>query len=424
MFRRILTFLLIILTAGAVGMVIYLNPNATAFTFSRTHSFTLPLGVLVLAGAVAGALLTFLVALLHEGRRALRAWRVNREVKSAQWRVSARAEARKLALAGNYANARSLLTRATRKGDPDVSDVIDFAETWLQEGKPEEARRVLDDGQSDFGNDPLLLYAIAKTSLRLGDRDAAVSALERALSVYPTSPLLLSTLRDVLFDQEAWQRAEEIQRRLVELRPGDETERNRLLGARYENAMLADDSEREALLRRVTDSDPDFAAALLERSRILVAQGQARRALRMLERAVLRTPRGVIFDELEGLCTANQADKLAKIYEKALAQHPGNAGLRMRATRFYLDQGNTAAAAAQLDGIGNNGAAGCTELLRSELYRQRGQADKAAESYTHTLHRSGFPRGAFVCSSCGHSGTQSWAARCRHCGSWSSLDSL
>ena len=127
---RLLPLLEIIALIGAVSYLVYFNAQETQFRLSPRHQFTLPLGVLILGATLAGALVMFVLALMREGRHALREWRVHRELQAAERTAEYQTEARSLALAGDFKRARLLLAKATNKRAPDVSDIVGGYAAW------------------------------------------------------------------------------------------------------------------------------------------------------------------------------------------------------------------------------------------------------------------------------------------------------
>ena len=160
MLRRIATVIGVVALIGAVSTLVYFNVQETTFKLAPEKTFTLPLGVLMLAATVAGGLFMFLITLAREGRHALSDFRLQREKRVEERNVEHRRQARSLILAGDYQRARTLFAKAAKRRSPDVIDVIDYAGTYLVEGRAAEARRMLEEGQKDFGNDPLLLTAL------------------------------------------------------------------------------------------------------------------------------------------------------------------------------------------------------------------------------------------------------------------------
>jgi len=419
MLRRILAFLLFVGLIAAVSFLVYFNAQETQFWLTPRHQFRLPLGVLMLGAAVAGSVVMFLLALMREGRHALREWRVHRELRAAERTAEYHTQARSLVLSGDYKRARLLLAKATQKRDPDVSDIVDYAETFLLEGDAGQARRVLEEGQKQYGNEPLLQHALARACRAAGDTPAAVSTLERAARACPSSLAILSMLRDSLFETASWSRACEIQERIVALKPGDNAERNRLAGARLEAARRAPGELRGAALRALTGEHPDFAPALLERARFLEAAGERRRAVRLLEKAAKRRPRSVLLEELERMVPEERRYKLAKLYGKLVTGDPGNSNLRLHAARYLLHNRLFDEAEQLLRGLSSNGVGSSAHALWAEIHEARSDTARAQQEYRHAL--SGHNPVALACSACGAAST-AWRERCDRCGAWDTID--
>jgi tetratricopeptide (TPR) repeat protein len=421
MLRRILAFALFIALIGAVSFLVYFNVQETSFRFTPKHELTLPLGVLMLGATIAGALVMFVLALMREGRHALREWRVHRELQAAERTAEYQTEARSLALAGDFKRARLLLAKATNKRAPDVSDVVDYAETFLLEGDAGQARRVLEEGQKNVGNEPLLLYSLGRACRAAGDTAAAISTLERALRVYSSSVPILTMLRDLLFETGAWQRAAEVQERIIAVRPGDERERNLLAGARFEAARSAASEVRLGALRGVTGAHPDFVPAVLARAKELEQAGDHRRAVKVLERAAKRRPRAALLDELERITPEDRRSHLAKLYSKLVATQPGNVKLRLRAAHFLAANGRAAEAEQLLRGVSANGDAGLAHAVWAEIHEARSERERAQEEYRQALNEA--PAAVLSCEICG-AASAGWQDRCAQCGAWGTLESL
>jgi len=420
MLRRILTFVSFVALVAAVSALVYFNPTDAAFRYAPDATLTLPLGVLMLAAAVAGMVVMFLLMLLREGRHAVHEWRVQRGIRSAERTATLRAEARNLSLAGDFARARTLFSKVMKMRDPDVADLVDFANTHTLEGNAREAKRILEHGQKDFGNDPLLLFELAKVARLAGDDASAVSALERALAVYPRSARLLAMLRDSLFDAAAWPRAAEIQERILQLKPSDETERNRLWGARYEAAVRLPPTERMAALKAISVAQPDFAPAALERARAAASTGDERRSVRILEKAIRHRPRGALLDELERLCTSDDPNRMARTYTKTVEAFPQLDGLRARAARYLIHVGRGEEADALLRAAPGDDTRGVLGAARALLLEARSRL--AGASGGPQAPRAGEPH-LWRCDGC-KSPAERWAPRCARCGAWGLVDDL
>lgn len=421
MLRRILVFLVFIGLIGAVSFLVYFNVQETQFRLTPQHTFTMPLGVLMLGATVVGAIVMFVLALMREGRHALREWRVHRELRSAERTAEYQTEARSLALSGDFKRARQLLAKATLKRSPNVSDTVDYADTFLLEGDAAQSRRVLEDAQKDYGNEPLLLYALARACRATGDLPAAISTLERAVRVYPSSLPILMLLRDVLFEAASWQRACEIQERIIALKPADESERNWLAGARFEAAKRVPPESRGSALRGITTDHPDFVPALLARARDLEDSGDHRRAVRLLEKAAKRRPRSALLDELERITPEVNRSKLAKLYTKLVTGDPGNSKLRLRAARFFVAAGRHDEAEQLLAPLSANGSAAPAHALRAAIHEARADREGAQHEYQQAFVTHEFPPRIIACERC-DAVAPAWQERCSRCGAWGTFE--
>ncbi len=379
MLRRILYFAVTIVLMGCVGGLVYLNPQETTFRLTPDKAVELPVSLLILGATTAGAAVLFLVMMLREGRRALRDWRVYREQRAAERTAQQRAEARSLALAGNYNKARALMNKVTSKRDADVGDLTDYASIFMLEGAFDEAKRLLEEGQTQFGNDPVLLHALAKACVAVGDNGGAIAALDRALATYPSSLQMLETLRDCLFATEDWARASETQQRIVALRQDDPAELEKLLRARLAHAEQASPENRDALLKSILKLARDYAPAIVARAKLLKETGQERQAMRLLEKSVVREPSSELLDLIEELLGESQQQRAVKLYEKLMTAHPSNDMLRLRAARFLIGAGQPDRAEEVLAGLHGSAAESDSKTLLSLVYQQRGNTDLATE---------------------------------------------
>lgn len=421
MLRRIATVIAVVGLIGAVSTLVYFNVQETTFKLAPEQSFTLPLGVLMLSAAVAGAVFMFLIALAREGRHALSDWRQHRDQRSEERNVGYRRQARSLTLAGDYQRARTLFAKAAKRRAPDVVDVIDYAGTYLVEGRADEARRMLEEGQKDFGNDPLLLAALARACGACGDKAAAISALERALAVYPSSLELVRSLRDLLFATQTWQRAVDIQQKVVELTAQDEAERRKLLGAKFEAAMTLDGRERESALRALSGTAPDFVPAIIERAKCLAASDDRKQAYKVLEKSARRRPHTAILAQLEEMTPPEQSHRLAKLYSKLLAATPDDQTLRLRAAAYLLANGLADAADKTLAAEAADHSSYGHAALSAQVHTARAQPDLAQTAYHQAVSFRPPVAGELRCDYCGRS-APSWQPRCGHCGAWNGID--
>lgn len=327
MLRRSLTFLVAVMLIGGVSSLIYFNSQPTTLHWAPRQELTLPLAWLILGSTLAGASLVFLVLLAREGHWAMRQWRLLRALRASERAAARRSEARASVLAGRHAKARTLLAKTATGAAAIVDDAVDYANAFLAEGKPGEARTHLEDVRRELGDDPSILHALARTCRALGDDSSAVAALDRAVEKLPASALLHALLRDCLVDLGWWPRAEVAQQRLVDLLPTDRAEKKRLIEIRMKTADLGDPSGRETALRGVLAMDPSWPAAAAARADMLTAQGQKHAALRILLKAAKRRPADETLCALDRRLADENVRKVLRVYRRVRRTHPTDGDL-------------------------------------------------------------------------------------------------
>ncbi len=389
MIRRTATFLLIVALIAAVASLVYLNPQPSVVKLPPAFRYELSLGAIIIASTMLGAALVFLLLLLREGRWALRRWSMNRERRHAERNCRLKTESRSLALAGQHLRARTLLTRATKRSESTLLDLLEYAESYRREGALKEARKVLENGIDDFGNDPLLLHAIGEVCYALGDYAAAAVALERALATYPASAALITLLRDVLEAAGSWQRLEEIQYRLTALKPDDEDEKHRLIRYRFSVAKHMESERREAALKSIISSAPGFAPAIILRAKLLSERGARRAALRVLEKGLKTVAHLGILEELEQqLADSGRRSRLLKVHRKLLASRPEDQALKLHIAGYALKDGRLEDAERLLSEVDPGFNPPLKLALEGELHRLRSQDRLAEQCYRKALSAS------------------------------------
>lgn len=394
MLRRALTFLVAVLLIGGVSSLVYFNSQPTTLRWGPRQELTLPLAWLIVGATLAGAALVFLVLLAREGHWAVRQWRLVRALRSAERAAARRSEARASVLAGRHAKARTLLAKTATGPGAVIDDAVDYAEAFLAEGKPADARTHLEDTRRELGDAPSILHALARACRASGDDAGAVAALDRAVEKLPASVALHALLRDCLVDLGWWPRAEAAQQRLVDLLPTDSSEKKRLIEIRMKTAELGDQGERENALRGVLAMDPSWPAAAAARADMLAGQGQKRAALRVLLRAAKRRPADETLDALDRVLAGESVRKVLRVYRRVRRTHPTDPDLLVHHAAQLLRFGRHAEAEdllKQIDGAGGHESA-AIETVKSKLpgITPEGRTDSAVvvETLRRALERS------------------------------------
>ena len=390
MLRRTLTFIAAILLIGAVSSLVYFNSQPTTLQFGPRQEVTVPLAWLIVGSTLAGASLVLALLLAREGHWALRQWRLLRALRTAERATARRSEARASILAGRYAKARTLLAKTARGPEANVDDAVEYGESFLEEGQPSEGIAHLEESRSELGDDPRILLALARCCRATGDHAKAAAALELAVSALPASVTLQSLLRDCFVDLGWWARAEVAQQRLVDLRPEDGPERQRLIDIRMKCAEGADVADRDAALRGVLAMDPSWPAAAAGRADMLAGQGRLRAAVRVVYRAAKRRPAEETLATLDRLLETHDIKRLLRLYGRLRRRHPASHELALHYAALMLRLGRDAEAESTLGELeGASGREGAiVERMKAEMLEKRSDLAGATSALRRALDRS------------------------------------
>lgn len=390
MLRRTLTFLAALALIGGVSSLVYFNSQMTTLRWAPRQEVTLPLAWLILGSTIAGAALVFFVLLAREGHWALRQWKLLRTLKASERAAARRSEARSCVLAGRHAQARALLAKTATGAAAVLDDAVDYGAAFLAEGRAAEARTHLEDARREFGDDPRILHALGCACRALGDHAGATAVLERAAEALPTSVELHSLLRDSLVELQWWPRAEAAQQRLVDLRPTNAAEKQRLIEIRMLAADSGDSGDREAALRAVLAMDPSWPAAATGRAAMLSEQGKNRAAVRVLYKAAKRRPAAETLRALDAILEGSNPKRLLRLVSRLRRSHPAAHELALHHAALLVRLGRNSEAEAvlrELDGASGREAA-IVEGLRARMLEGRDDPAGEADALRRALDKS------------------------------------
>ncbi len=425
---RLITAILAAVAAAlvALGYLLHLNPGAVTVHLSRTTEWQGPLPLVMLACVLLGAVLSFAVSLVRMSREAVQGWRVRRKAQRTRRREHRKELGLAYAWLGELDRARTLLAQALRDGPDDLSALLMFARTYLQERNYRRARAVLEEGLGRGGTDPKLLLFLAEAQRGMGDLGAAVESLERARRAASDSPRVLAALRDAYAAVERWEDAARTQETLLAVRhdpAGRADAERRLIGLRYQSALATPDASRRATeLRALVRAHPEFEPAAVSLGDALLEAGQPRLAERVWWRAVNRGARAGALDRLERLLTSGaRAQRLEALTRRLLRRYPDDGTARLFHARQLVRAGQLDTAAGELAQV----AAPWNSLpsyhaLLAEIHVRRGAHDDAATAFRQALAAGAL--GKFRCQVC-DAEVEEWQGYCAACQSWSSYRS-
>jgi len=426
------TKILLVIIIFILGGFFYLhtqNPVEATFVVTKDYTFTLPITYLIFAAFSAGAALAVVNALFVDARRAIRDIRLRRSQ-----RVAAQAEQDyhrgiEALAGGDAAVARGFLEKAVKARPGDAGAIINLSETYLREKRPDEALRVLEEGAAKNEKSVGIYIAMAKCA-ELAGSERAEGALKEILKLDPGNAFALGRLRDRRIREGAWERAADIQRKIVEKAPDAATKEKAaalLKGFLFEAAATyfveGREDEAEALLKTILKSDERFLPAYVLRGDVEQTRTGLSAAIKLWERALERFPYSepLLLRLEDAYINESAPDRIIEIYKRGIMSHTDNLNLRLLLARVYLRLEMIDNAIEELEGIEQMGEE-CryARILLGEACMRRKQGEKAAALFASALGLDRDLLPPFVCSGCGGaSGT--WTPRCPECSRWNSL---
>lgn len=420
---RVLIAALVVLLAGAVGYVAWLNGDIVTVRLGPGRSLDAPLAAALLAAFGVGAAIVGVLTLLGALRRAWAGFVERRRLRRAARRAAETTRARDLAWSGAPDQARATILR-TERGTPAERDRAEIvAETYLDEGNLAGAQELLERALDQHPGDVRLLDLLATVAERRDDPVRAIEALERARRTDPDSPRLTRRLRDLTASLGRWTEALALQDEvIVRLKSPDALAAEEALrrGLRFEVARRDDDPERSAKrLATLAREHPDFEPAWVDSGDRFLAAGKPAKARKVWERGAHHRPVDVLLDRLDSLdASEGAAAHTTQRYRALLRRHGGDATLRQRLVRHLLSRGEVDDASRELEAL--DPTAGPTALLRGEILRQRGDFELAASTLSRAVGPAFGLSSTRRCAACGaHADT--WRARCAVCRAWGTL---
>jgi lipopolysaccharide biosynthesis regulator YciM/uncharacterized integral membrane protein len=426
MMKKAILFVLGVAVILVFLYVFVLNTAAVEVRLTSHQSVSFPLGVLLVGAFVFGLVVAVLgIALLQAGR-SLRTWparRLERQTtRVAQWERVGNA----LAWEGDLQRARGLLEKAWRKQPGNSSAALALASSYIDTGEHETARRILTRAVSQGAADEDLRFALSEAARRTGDLPEAIRILETVRVQHPKAPRALRRLRSLYRESGRWQEAAEVQEAYVRCIPSGEpaqAEHHLLTQLRYQAAMsLKNPNVRGEALSALLQSGRTFLPAAVSLGDSLVAAGRIEEAIKQWDRTFRTTPRAVLIERILSQQTNAKDRQRTVAAMKKYQQEMGADSVHIIAARVALEDGDPAAAAAELDAVTRQTAAS-VQRLRAQVYRARNETDQAIEALTKLAEETGAQSTGYRCTSCGQVEPE-WTGYCLACQSWDTYRSV
>ena len=280
---------------------------------------------------------------------------------------------------------------------------------------------MLDDPEMEF----LGLRGLLNQAMKSGDDKAALELAHRAQALNPKSAWLADTVFQLEARSGSWLAADEAIKRigkLTNLSRHDVCHRHAvaLLGQSVEAQKAGDANGAIKLAQKAVNEDPALVPAAAHLSRLLLANGSARKAKGVIEKAWAQQPHpdltALYFDAsgaLDGLKKVAAAQKLLDLKPSAPDAHIAMAVAALEAQLWGQARAHLQAA---MDG----GRATRTVLALMARLEEEDHGDKDAARTWLARAATAPADPAWVCDQCGHVEAH-WAPHCPKCQGFDSL---
>ena len=421
--KRVLLFLLKL--AVVVGIAVWIAERPGTVTLRwldwELHS---TVGVLILAVVVAATIAALLYRLWRLTLRSPRDYLRRRALRRRERGYRALTQGMVAVAAGDAEEAKRQARRAASLLNEPPLTLLLAAQAAQLDGDEEAARdyftRMIERDETAF----LGLRGLLMQAIRNGDDAAALELAERAYRERPQTPWVVRTLLDLQIRRGAWEKAVATlgQAQKISLIAPDQAKRQRA-AALVEQSRAAERGgeavEAVRLAREAHRLEPGFVPAAAQLAGLLIADGKAREATRVIEAAWTDTPHPALAHAYAALKGEETPLERARRFERL--------GELNRSTREAGLERADIAMAARLWGEARRHLEVAVELgPTARAYRMLGEIEEEergdSEAAARWLRKAAeaAPDPAWVCERCG-AAHPSWSAKCEGCGAFATL---
>lgn len=325
--------------------------------------------------------------------------------------------------AGDAAEARRFAKRASELLGRPPGALLIGAQAAQLEGRPDEARKFYGAMLQAKETELLGLRGLLALAEQEGDRAQAIELAEKARSLAPKAPWVLTRLFHLQIAARRWEAAETTLRQAIAAKAVAEgTGKHSDAVLLVQLSLMAErNGDRTLALeraRRALSLDEALLPASLQLAALHLAGNEPRRARKIIEAAWRRQPH----PDLARLYALALAEPDAVKRYRALAAleelAPEHVEAHRALARAALEAKLWGEARRHIKGAGEARDAGFCRLM-AELAQSEG-ADTAASRDWLARASEADPEPAWLCRSCGASARE-WSALCGHCGDFDSL---
>jgi len=286
---------------------------------------------------VLGALLVFISTLARDAKRAIEGYQKSRQIRKGQSLKEELNKGMDDFLRGNLPKAKTHFVEVLKRDPSQIDLYFRLSEIALKEGNDEEALYWLERARLiDMKNVDILLSE-AGLYQRMKRFDEAIRTLNLAIGLDETNLKALRSLREICLNSRRWEEAIRIQKSILKLTKGKQTEEEETLcylGLKYEHAreLLSRGGEenlenalKEA--KEIVRERKTFLPGFVLLGDIYLRIGKWASAGKVWGKSFTRFKSIIFIVRLEDLYLDREdPSTLLRIYQRALRQNPNKIG--------------------------------------------------------------------------------------------------
>jgi len=423
--------LLILIILGLVSIFCWLsltNPLDVQFRFFGKIIPT-DLSTLMITSFVLGVLLVFISFLARDAKRAIEGYRQSRKRKKEQSIKEEMNKGMEDFLRGDLARAKAHFTE-TLKNDPFQKDLyLKLSEISVKEGNDEEALHWLERARWIDSKNVEIPLRQGEIYQRTKRPDEAIRALKRAIGLDDSNLRALKSLREIYRNSQRWEEAIRVQRSILKLAKGKQTEEEEnlfYLGLKYEHALdllsQGDEGVEDALkvAKEIVREEKTFEPGFVLLGDIYLRTGKWASAGKVWGKSFRRFKSIIFILRLEELYLDREdPGTLLRIYQRTMSDHPDNWMLAFFYAKLCLRLEMLDEALEEINTISlRQKDFPAIHRLLAEIYLHKKDFSRAAQEFEKTFELSGTSYLPFICTACERE-SKEWVAYCPQCHRWS-----
>jgi len=315
--------------------------------------------------------------------------------------------------------------------DPDnFRTLVKFGELLRETGKHQRAISIHLQALSLSQNNIKVLKELASDYRAAGDTAKAKEMLERIIEISPKgNNAIYRQLRDMLIEEQDWERSLEIHRKLIPLVTHNgrrEEEKALLSGLEYEVAIKRmTEGQIDAavrMFRAILEREPFFLPAVLSLGDALQEKGEEDAAVKTWLESYYQIKQPMLLARLEDFyLERDDPDKAIEIYNTVIAKDQEDLLPKLLLGKLFYHLAIVDRAIAIFEEIDSEFEyAPVMFYFMAKIRARKGEHEAAIDTLRNLIRSSGLLQAEFICSSCCTTYSK-YQPRCERCGRWNTI---